>query len=92
MHLYVAQLTHEHEREPVHHHLASSAAAWTSVRDELRERRQTRTERRSLERELSAYSTPAEIDDLLAVIETEDSPPPTRCARSWPEPPARFLS
>ena len=46
---------------------------WTSVRDELRERRQTRTERRSLERELSAYSTPAEIDDLLAVIETEDS-------------------
>ena len=46
---------------------------WTSVRDELRERRQTRTERRSLERELSAYSTRAEIDDLLAVIEHEDS-------------------
>jgi hypothetical protein len=46
---------------------------WTSVRDELRERRQTRTERRSLERELSAYTTPAEIDDLLAVIENEDS-------------------
>ena len=51
-----------------------SLQLWTSVRDELRERRQTRTERRALERELSAYSTPAEIDDLLAVIETEDSP------------------
>jgi hypothetical protein len=50
-----------------------SLQLWTSVRDELRERRQTRTERRSLERELSAYSTPAEIDDLLAVIENEDS-------------------
>jgi len=51
-----------------------SLQLWTSVRDELRERRQTRNERRALERELSAYSTPAEIDDLLAVIETEDSP------------------
>ena len=51
-----------------------SLQLWTSVRDELRERRQTRTERRALERELSAYSTPAEIDDLLAVIEGEDSP------------------
>jgi hypothetical protein len=50
-----------------------SLQLWTSVRDELRERRQTRTERRSLERELSAYTTPAEIDDLLAVIENEDS-------------------
>ena len=50
-----------------------SLQLWTSVRDELRERRQTRTERRALERELSAYTTPAEIDDLLAVIENEDS-------------------
>jgi uncharacterized protein YjiS (DUF1127 family) len=50
-----------------------SLQLWTSVRDELRERRQTRSERRSLERELSAYTTPAEIDDLLAVIENEDS-------------------
>ena len=47
---------------------------WTSVRDELRERRQTRNERRALEHDLSAYTTPAEIDDLLAVIENEDSP------------------
>ncbi|MET0839156.1 MAG: hypothetical protein ABWY19_10270 [Marmoricola sp.] len=46
---------------------------WTSVRDELRERRQTRTERRALEQELSAYNTEAEINDLLAVIEGEDS-------------------
>ena len=50
-----------------------SLQLWTSVRDELRERRQARTERRALEHDLSAYTKPAEIDDLLAVIENEDS-------------------
>ncbi len=43
------------------------------VRDELRERRGARAERRTLERELSVYSTRAEVDDLLASIEGEDT-------------------
>ena len=43
------------------------------VRDELRERREARRTRRSLQRELAAYSTRAEIDDLLAAIDGDDS-------------------
>ena len=49
------------------------AQLWTSVRDDLRERRRARAQHRALQRELSAYTTAAEIDDLLAVIEGEDS-------------------
>lgn len=39
-----------------------------TVRDELRERRQARAEERALERDLAAYSTPAEVDELLTII------------------------
>ena len=43
------------------------------VRDELREVRQARRARRSLQRELAAYSTRAEVDDLLAALDGDDS-------------------
>ncbi len=41
----------------------------TAVRDELRERREVRAREHELRRELSAYTAPAEIDDLLATLE-----------------------
>ena len=47
--------------------------ALTSVRDDLRERRQARAEYRALERDLASYTTHAQVDDLLAAIRDEDS-------------------
>ena len=39
-----------------------------TVRDELRERREARAARRTLERDLSSYTTPAEVNDLLGSL------------------------
>ncbi len=47
---------------------------WNGLLDELRERRQVRAHRREIERELAPYIRPAEIEDLLAVLEHEDGP------------------
>ena len=46
----------------------------TGVRDELRERRQARAAYRALERDLASYTTPAEVDDLLAALSGQDDP------------------
>lgn len=40
-----------------------------TVRDELRERRALRAAARELENDLAAYTTPREIDDLLATLD-----------------------
>ena len=45
----------------------------SGLRDELRERRQARADYRALERELAHYTTPNDVDDLLASIRHEDS-------------------
>ena len=45
---------------------------WTTVRDELRERREARAHEHALRRELSAYTSPSEIEDLLATLEHQD--------------------
>jgi hypothetical protein len=39
-----------------------------SVRAEVRERRQERSEHLALQRELASYRTPRDVDDLLGVI------------------------
>ncbi len=44
------------------------------LRDELRERREARDAYRALERDLAGYSTPAEVDDLLAALRWQDDP------------------
>jgi hypothetical protein len=44
----------------------------TGVRDELRDRRQARAAYRALERDLASYSSPAEVDDLLAAVSGQD--------------------
>jgi hypothetical protein len=45
----------------------------TTVRDELRERRVARAARRELQRDLAAYSTRAEVDDLMALLHHQES-------------------
>jgi hypothetical protein len=45
---------------------------WTTVRDELRQRREARAHEHALRRELSAYTSPAEIDDLLATLDEQE--------------------
>jgi hypothetical protein len=45
-----------------------------TVRDELRERRQERAARRTLERELATYTSPSDVNDLLALLSDQDSP------------------
>jgi hypothetical protein len=43
---------------------------WSTVRDELIARRTVRAEHRRLARELAAYATPAERNDLNAILDT----------------------
>lgn len=45
--------------------LRPSARLVATVREERRDRREARTARRTLERELATYETPSEINDLL---------------------------
>ncbi len=60
------------------HHLATAAPRVArlveTVRDELRERRTQRATARELARELGAYTTPSDIDDLLATLERSEEP------------------
>ena len=52
----------------------TTSALWTTVKDELRERREGREALKRLRGDLEHYRTPAEIDDLLASVDAEDSP------------------
>ena len=46
----------------------------TTIRDQARERRQERAERQALQRELSSFRTPSEIEELLVVLWQQDGP------------------
>jgi hypothetical protein len=46
----------------------------TTIRDELRERREARARYDDLKRELSSYRTPREVDDLLGVVMNQEGP------------------
>jgi hypothetical protein len=52
----------------------TTSTLWTTVKDELRERREARESLRQLRRDLEHYRTPAEIDDLLASVDAEETP------------------
>lgn len=54
--------------------LRPSARLVATVRDELRERRDDRAARRTLERELATYTTPGDINDLLFAMAGQDDP------------------
>jgi hypothetical protein len=46
----------------------------TTIRDELRERREARARYDDLKRELDSYRTPREVDDLLGVVMNQEGP------------------
>ena len=52
--------------------MPNTTALWTNVKDELRERRERRAAYRSLRADLAHYRTPAEIEDLLVAVDTQD--------------------
>ena len=52
----------------------TTSALWTTVKDELRERREARAALNKLRADLEHYRTPADIDDLLASVDAQDTP------------------
>ncbi len=57
---------------PRNHAAPSRARRLLSVvRDDLRERRESRTEQRRIERELGTYTSPSEVNDILTVLQSE---------------------
>ena len=52
----------------------TTSTLWTTVKDELRERREARAALNKLRADLEHYRTPAEIDDLLASVDAQDTP------------------
>jgi len=59
------------------------SAAWlTGIRSLLSERRRDRTARRRLEAEVASYRTPAEVEDLFAVLRTQDDDPTAETMRT----------
>ena len=51
----------------------TTSALWTTVKDELRERRENRAALTRLRADLQHYRTAAEIDDLLAAVDRQDT-------------------
>lgn len=47
---------------------------WTTVKDELRARREARAKLNTLRADLAHYRTPADIDDLLAAVDVQEGP------------------
>ena len=52
----------------------TTTALWTTVKDELRERREGRAALNQLRAELEHYRTPSDIEDLLASVDGQDTP------------------
>ncbi len=52
----------------------TTSALWTTVKDELRERREARAALARMRADLQHYRTPAEIDDLLAAVDAQETP------------------
>ena len=46
---------------------------WTTLRDELAQRREARAAERRLREDLANYRTPTDIEDLLAAVGRDDS-------------------
>ncbi|QKE84010.1 hypothetical protein [Arthrobacter sp. NEB 688] len=53
--------------------MTNTTALWTTVKDELRERREQRAAVRRLREDLSHYRTPHEIEDLLVAVDTQEA-------------------
>ena len=53
--------------------MTNTTDLWTTVKDELRERRERRAAVRRLREDLSHYRTPHEIEDLLVAVDTQEA-------------------
>ncbi|MBM6400743.1 hypothetical protein [Phycicoccus sonneratiae] len=53
--------------------MTNTTTLWTTVKDELRERRERRAAVRTLREDLSHYRTPAEIEDLLVAVDAQEA-------------------
>jgi hypothetical protein len=47
----------------------SPAPLWAAIRKELRETREARAARKTLERELAGYTSPRDLNDLDAILD-----------------------
>jgi hypothetical protein len=52
----------------------TTSTLWTTVKDDLRERRERRESLNRMRADLQHYRTPSDIDDLLASVDAEESP------------------
>ncbi|HQW75100.1 MAG TPA: hypothetical protein PLG46_13490, partial [Ornithinibacter sp.] len=52
----------------------NTSTLWTTVKDELRERREARAAEAALRADLANYRTPSDIEDLLASVDSHDTP------------------
>ena len=52
----------------------NTSTIWTNVKDELRERREARAAYNALRADLAHYRTPSDIEDLLATVDSQDTP------------------
>ena len=52
----------------------TTSTLWTTVKDELRERRERRDALNKLRGDLEHYRTPSDIEDLLASVDGQDTP------------------
>lgn len=53
--------------------MTKHTALWTTVKDELKERREQRAAVRRLRADLSAYRTPSEIEDLMTMVDAQEA-------------------
>jgi hypothetical protein len=57
---------------PAMEHRITLSPLWAAARDDLRTRRASRAARKTLERELASYATPADQNELDAILEHAD--------------------
>jgi hypothetical protein len=55
--------------KPLMEHGQSLSTLWTTFRDRFRARRAARASVNALDHQLASYTTPAELDDLAALVE-----------------------
>jgi hypothetical protein len=58
---------------PTMEHRISLSPLWAAARDDLRTLREARASRKTLERELASYNTPAERSELGAILNRADA-------------------
>lgn len=53
--------------------MTKNTSLWTTVKDDLKERREARAAAKHLRSDLSAYRTPTEIEDLLTMVDAQEA-------------------